>query len=181
MLPRRPAIHYLCAHTYIIKNITMKQRIQNKNLARSGKTTVVMFVIQLFLLFDKTESGEPGEPGESGDSTDSTDSTDSMHSDILARSAKINISAVGTTLPILARRAVIFSAKRGPTELAEPTEPSDPTEPADSMRIKQNKLSLTRTTIKKFFFKLLFCCYSCLKSCEPTTLIDNSRAIHGNL
>ena len=83
----------------------MKQRIQNKNLARSGKTTVVMFVIQLFLLFDKTESGEsgePGEPGESGDSTDSTDSTDSMHSDILARSAKINISAVGTTLPILA-------------------------------------------------------------------------------
>ena len=45
-----------------------------------------------------------------------TDSTDSMHSDILARSAKINISAVGTTLPILARWAVIFSAKRGPTQ-----------------------------------------------------------------
>ena len=43
-----------------------------------------------------------------------TDSTDSMHSDILARSAKINISAVGTTLPILARRATIFSAQRGP-------------------------------------------------------------------
>ena len=90
----------------------MKQRKHNKNLARSGKTTVVLFVIQLSLLFDKTESGEPGEPG---DSTDSTDSTDSMHSDILARSAKINISAVGTTLPILARRATIFSAQRGPT------------------------------------------------------------------
>ena len=127
MLPRHYAIHYLCAHTYIIKNITMKQRIQNKILTRSSKTNVVLFVIQLSLLFDKTESGEPGEPGESGepsDSTDSTDSTDSMHSDILARSAKINISAVGTTLPILARRAVIFSAKRGPTELAEPTEPT---------------------------------------------------------
>ena len=121
---------------------TMKPRKQNKNLASSDKTTVVLFVIQLFLLFDKTESGEPS------DSTDSTDSTDSMHSDILARSAKINISAVGTTLPILARRAVIFSAKRGPTELAEPTEP---TEPTDSMRIKHNKQSLTRTTIKNFF------------------------------
>ena len=61
----------------------MKQRKQNKNLASSDKTTVVMFVIQLFLLFDKTESGEPGEPSESGepsDSTDSTDSTDSMFS-----------------------------------------------------------------------------------------------------
>ena len=94
----------------------MKQRIQNKNLARSGKT-IVLFVLQLFLLFDKTESCEPGELGEP---SDSTDSTDSMHSDILARSAKINISAVGTTLPILARRAVIFSAKRGPTEPSEP-------------------------------------------------------------
>ena len=31
----------------------MKQRKQNKNLARSGKTTVVLFVIQLFLLFEK--------------------------------------------------------------------------------------------------------------------------------
>ena len=83
MLPRHHTIHYLCAHTYIIKNITMKQRIQNKNLARSGKTTVVMFVIQLFLLFDKTESCEPGElgePGESGEPGDSTDSTDSMFS-----------------------------------------------------------------------------------------------------
>ena len=84
MLPRRPTIHYLCAHTYIIKNITMKQRKQNKNLASSDKTTVVMFVIQLFLLFDKTESGEPGEPGElgepseSGEPGDSTDSSDSM-------------------------------------------------------------------------------------------------------
>ena len=79
----------------------MKQRKQIKILARSVNATVVMFVIQLFLLFDKTES------------------TDSMHSDILARSAKINISAVGTTLPILARRAVIFSAQRGPTESSE--------------------------------------------------------------
>ena len=41
----------------------MKQRKQKKILARRGKTTVVLFVIQLFLLFDKT---------------DSTDSTDSM-------------------------------------------------------------------------------------------------------
>ena len=65
----------------------MKQRKQNKNLASSDKTTVVMFVLQLSLLFNKNESGEPGEPGESSDSTDSTDSTDSMHSDILARSA----------------------------------------------------------------------------------------------
>ena len=145
MLPRHYATHYLCAHTYIIKNITMKQRKQNKILTRSSKTNVVLFVIQLSLLFDKTESGEPGE---SGEPSDSTDSTDSMHSDILARSAKINISAVGTTLPILARRAVIFSAQRGPTELAEPTEP---TEPADSMRIKHNKQSLTRTTINNFF------------------------------
>ena len=56
----------------------MKQRKQNKNLASSDKTTVVMFVIQLFLLFDKTESGESGESGEPGDSTDSTDSTDSI-------------------------------------------------------------------------------------------------------
>ena len=54
----------------------MKQRKQNKNLASSDKTTVVI------------ESGEPGEPGESSDSTDSTDSTDSMHSDILARQRK---------------------------------------------------------------------------------------------
>ena len=91
----------------------MKQRKQIKILARSVNATVVMFVIQLFLLFDKTES------------------TDSMHSDILARSAKINISAVGTTLPILARRAVIFSARRGPTEPAEPAEPTEPTEPSE--------------------------------------------------
>jgi hypothetical protein len=63
----------------------MKQRKQNKKLARSGKTTVVMFVLQLSLLFNKNESGEPGE---SSDSTDSTDSTDSMHSDILARQRK---------------------------------------------------------------------------------------------
>ena len=85
MLPRRPATHYLCAHTYIIKNITMKQKKQNKILTRSSKTNVVLFVIQLSLLFDKTESGESGEPGELGepsesgepsDSTDSTDSTD---------------------------------------------------------------------------------------------------------
>ena len=58
----------------------MKQRIQNRIIARSVNTTVVMFVIQLFLLFDKTESGEPSEPGEPSDSTDSTDSTDSMFS-----------------------------------------------------------------------------------------------------
>ena len=55
----------------------MKQRIQNRIIARSVNATVVMFVIQLFLLFDKTESGEPSEPS---DSTDSTDSTDSMFS-----------------------------------------------------------------------------------------------------
>ncbi len=98
-------------------------RSQNKILAGSSKTTVVLFVIQLSLLFDKTESGEPGElgePSESGEPSDSTDSTDSMHSDILARSAKINICAVGTTLPILARRAVIFSAQRGPTDSVDP-------------------------------------------------------------
>ena len=59
MLPRHYATHYLCAHTYIIKNITMKQRTQNKNLASSDKTTIVLFVIQLFLLFDKTVSCEP--------------------------------------------------------------------------------------------------------------------------
>ena len=52
-----------------------------------------------------------------------TDSTDSMHSDILARSAKINISAVGTTLPILARRAVILAARK-PNRPTEPTEPT---------------------------------------------------------
>ncbi len=63
----------------------MKQRKQ-KNLASSDKTTAVMVVIQLFLLFDKTEScepgelGEPSESGEPSDSTDSTDSTDSMFS-----------------------------------------------------------------------------------------------------
>ena len=34
----------------------MKQRIQNRIIARSVNATVVMFVIQLFLLFDKTES-----------------------------------------------------------------------------------------------------------------------------
>ena len=67
MLPRRPATHYLCAHTYLIKNITMKLRKQIKILASSVNTTVVMFVIQLFLLFDKTESCEPGEPSESGE------------------------------------------------------------------------------------------------------------------
>jgi hypothetical protein len=50
----------------------MKQRKQIKILARSSKTNVVLFVIQLPLLFDKTESCEPGEP------SDSTDSTDSM-------------------------------------------------------------------------------------------------------
>ncbi len=58
----------------------MKQRKQNKNLASSDKTTVVLFVIQLSLLFDKTESGEPGEPSESGEPSDSTDSTDSTDS-----------------------------------------------------------------------------------------------------
>ena len=73
MLPRHSATHYLCAHTYI-KNITMKLRKHNKIFARSSKTIVVLFVIQLFLLFDKTESGESGESGEPGDSTDSSDS-----------------------------------------------------------------------------------------------------------
>ena len=55
----------------------MKQRIQNRIIARSVNATVVMFVIQLFLLFDKNESGELGEPSESGEPSDSTDSTDS--------------------------------------------------------------------------------------------------------
>ena len=36
-------------------------RSQNKILAGSSKTTVVLFVIQLLLLFDKTESTESGE------------------------------------------------------------------------------------------------------------------------
>ena len=57
----------------------MKQRKQNKNLASSVNAAVVMFVIQLSLLFDKTESCEPGElgePSESGEPSDSTDSTD---------------------------------------------------------------------------------------------------------
>ena len=58
----------------------MKPRNQNNILVRSVNTTVVMFVIQLFLLFDKTESGEPSEPGEPGEPSDSTDSTDSMFS-----------------------------------------------------------------------------------------------------
>ena len=59
-------------------------RSQNKILAGSSKTTVVLFVIQLLLLFDKTESSESGESGESGESffrqftklavSDSTDS-----------------------------------------------------------------------------------------------------------
>ena len=59
----------------------MKQRKQKKILARRGKTTVVLFVIQLFLLFEKIESGESTESGESiesGESTESSDSTDSM-------------------------------------------------------------------------------------------------------
>jgi hypothetical protein len=57
----------------------MKQRKQ-KNLASSDKTTVVMFVLQLFLLFDKTESCEPGELGEPSESGEPSDSTDSMFS-----------------------------------------------------------------------------------------------------
>ena len=89
MLPRRPATHYLCAHTYIIKNITMKQRTQNKNQASSDKTTFVMFVIQLFLLFDKTESCEPGELGEPSESGEPSDSTDSTDSSIIAIFIKI--------------------------------------------------------------------------------------------
>ncbi len=40
-------------------------RSQNKILAGSSKTTVVLFVIQLLLLFDKTESNESSESGES--------------------------------------------------------------------------------------------------------------------
>ena len=43
-------------------------RSQNKIIAGSSKTTVVLFVIQLLLLFDKTESSESGESGESGES-----------------------------------------------------------------------------------------------------------------
>ncbi len=46
----------------------MKQRIQNRIIARSVNAIVIMFVIQLFLLFDKTESGEPGELGEPSES-----------------------------------------------------------------------------------------------------------------
>ena len=60
-------------------------RSQNKILAGSSKTTVVLFVIQLLLLFDKTESSESGESGESGESffrqftkLAVSDSTDSM-------------------------------------------------------------------------------------------------------
>lgn len=34
-------------------------RSQNKILAGSSKTTVVLFVTKLFLLFEKTESSEP--------------------------------------------------------------------------------------------------------------------------
>ena len=34
----------------------MKPRNQNKILAKSDKTTVVMFVIQLFLLFDYSQA-----------------------------------------------------------------------------------------------------------------------------
>ena len=60
-------------------------RSQNKILAGSSKTTVVLFVIQLLLLFDKTVSSESGESGESGESffrqftkLAVSDSTDSM-------------------------------------------------------------------------------------------------------
>jgi hypothetical protein len=60
-------------------------RSQNKILAGSSKTTVVLFVIQLLLLFDKTESSESSESGESGESffrqftkLAVSDSTDSM-------------------------------------------------------------------------------------------------------
>ena len=60
-------------------------RSLNKILAGSSKTTVVLFVIQLLLLFDKTESSESGESGESGESffrqftkLAVSDSTDSM-------------------------------------------------------------------------------------------------------
>ncbi len=59
---------------------TMKPRNQNKIFARSSKTTVVLFVLLLSLLFDKTESGEPGDSTDSTDSSDSSDSTDSMFS-----------------------------------------------------------------------------------------------------
>ena len=59
-------------------------RSQNKILAGSSKTTVVLFVIQLFLLFEKLSQ----------------------------------VSQVIPLIPcaILARRAVIFSAQRGPTD-----------------------------------------------------------------
>ena len=63
-------------------------RSQNKILAGSSKTTVVLFVIQLLLLFDKTESSETSESSESGETGESffrqftklavSDSTDSM-------------------------------------------------------------------------------------------------------
>ena len=58
----------------------MKPRNQNKILARSSKTTVVLFVIMLFLLFEKTESGESSESTESGESSESTESTESSDS-----------------------------------------------------------------------------------------------------
>ena len=63
-------------------------RSQNKILAGSSKTTVVLFVIQLFLLFEKLSQ----------------------------------VSQVIPLIPcaILARRAVIFSAQRGPTDSGDP-------------------------------------------------------------
>ena len=76
-----PPCHPLPLRTHartLNKIQTMKLRKHNKIFARSSKTIVVLFVIKLFLLFDKTESGESGESGEPGDSTDSTDSTDSV-------------------------------------------------------------------------------------------------------
>ena len=81
----------------------MKQRKQNRIIARSVNATVVMFVIQLFLLFDKTESGEPSEPGEPSDSSDSTDSNDSMFSR--------NVTPIGVAKP---RKRGVFYFRRKP-------------------------------------------------------------------
>ena len=69
-----PPCHPLPLRTHartLNKIQTMKLRKHNKIFARSSKTIVVLFVLQLFLLFDKTEPGESGEPGDSTDSSDS--------------------------------------------------------------------------------------------------------------
>ena len=58
-----------------VKNLHAQPK---KILAGSSKTTVVLFVIQLLLLFDKTESSESSESGESGESGESNESGESF-------------------------------------------------------------------------------------------------------